>query len=86
MLALFSKMPSGKGSDFNLKNLNRLRDPYLRRTVPSLKELSEIALNYDLISAALIRVSKITFDLNEMHKLVGYVHDKFKELPEDFNF
>ena len=51
-----------------------------------IKELSEIALPQDLISAALIRVSKITCEQNEMHELVGYVYDKYKDLPEDFNF
>ena len=58
----------------------------MRRYDPTLKDLSEIALPQDLISAALIRVSKISCEQNEMHELVGYVHDKYKDLPEDFNF
>ena len=58
----------------------------MRKTDPTLKDLSEIALPQDLISAALIRVSKTSCEQNEMHELVGYVHDKYKDLPEDFNF
>ena len=68
------------------KNLNGLRDYNMRRNDSSLKELSEIALPQDLISAALMRVSKNSCDQNEMHELVGYVHDKNNDLPEEFNF
>ena len=58
----------------------------MRRTDPTIKDLSEIALPQDLISAALIRVSNTSLEQNEIHELVGYVHDKYKDLPEDFNF
>ena len=50
------------------------------------KEFSEIALPQDLISAALIRGSKTTCEHNEIHELVDYIHDKYKDLPEDFIF
>ncbi len=51
-----------------------------------IKDLSEIALPQDLIRAVLIRVSKMTCKRNEMHQLVGNVHDTYKDLPENFNF
>ena len=45
-----------------------------------------IANPQDLICAALLRVSKPECVQNERHELVGYVHDKYKELSEDFDF
>ena len=45
-----------------------------------------IAKPQDLICAALLRVSKLGCEQNEMIELVGYVHDKYKELTDDIDF
>jgi hypothetical protein len=68
------------------KNLDGLRNKYTRTTNAKIKKMFSIANPQDLICAALLRVSKPECVQNEMHELVGYVHDKYKELSEDFDF